>query len=281
MYYITVLDTSVYRGLTSFHTTIYRKPTFTGVYLNWTSLTSRRYKISLIYCLLGRAWKICDEVSERMKELQRLKEILLKNEYPEHVIDHEFEKFIRSRSRESSQQDNTLQTTPDELVTHTRYIVLPFVSREAESFAIRLKKLVTTSFPTVEFNVAFKAPNEIGKFFPYKDSVTSNESRSSVVYRIKCSQCEASYIGQTRRHLGARVYEHRTSPKSAVYQHEQTTGHQVLYDEAEIIDSSESKIKLSAKEALHILKPSLNKQLNSQQSFDLKLLIIAAHSSNC
>ena len=39
-----------------FIVSIYRKKTFTGVYLNWNSLTSRRYKIGLIKCLLKRAW---------------------------------------------------------------------------------------------------------------------------------------------------------------------------------------------------------------------------------
>ena len=84
---IAFLDTTVYRGQTGFHTTMYRKPTFTGVYLHWTSLTSKKYKLGLIYCLLDRTWKICDEESEREKELVNLKEILLKNEYPERVID--------------------------------------------------------------------------------------------------------------------------------------------------------------------------------------------------
>ena len=48
------LDTSVYRSQTRYHTTLYRKKTFTGVYLNWTSLTAKKYKINLIYCLLDR-----------------------------------------------------------------------------------------------------------------------------------------------------------------------------------------------------------------------------------
>lgn len=52
-------DTVVTRTETGFSTNIYHKPTFTGVYLNWTSLTSIRYKISLIYCLCDRIWKIC------------------------------------------------------------------------------------------------------------------------------------------------------------------------------------------------------------------------------
>ncbi len=39
-----------------FVSTLYRKKTFTGVYLHWNSLTSRKYKIGLIKCLLDRIW---------------------------------------------------------------------------------------------------------------------------------------------------------------------------------------------------------------------------------
>ena len=46
------LDTCVVRGRNGNNTTIYRKETLTGVYLNWTSLTARRYKMGLINCLV-------------------------------------------------------------------------------------------------------------------------------------------------------------------------------------------------------------------------------------
>jgi hypothetical protein len=63
----------------------------------------------------------------------------------------------------------------------TRYIVLPFVSNKAEGFAKRLKTLVSKSYPQVDFNIAFKTPDEIGKHFPYKDKIKAVEKRSLVV----------------------------------------------------------------------------------------------------
>ena len=43
----------------SISTSTYHKPTFTGVMLNWNSLTSMKYKKGLIRCLLDRSSKIC------------------------------------------------------------------------------------------------------------------------------------------------------------------------------------------------------------------------------
>lgn len=48
------LDTLVKRYLSRYETSVYRKKTFTGVYLNWRSLTARKYKIGLIKGLLNR-----------------------------------------------------------------------------------------------------------------------------------------------------------------------------------------------------------------------------------
>ena len=47
--------------------------------------------------------------------------------------------------------------------------------------------------------------------------------------------------------------------------HELETGHRMNFNEVEIIDSTETRVKLAAKEALHILKlkPTLNRAVRS------------------
>ena len=42
-------------GRTSFNTSVYRKPTFTGQYTRWDSFSCQRYKINLIKSLVHRA----------------------------------------------------------------------------------------------------------------------------------------------------------------------------------------------------------------------------------
>ena len=67
------LDVLVKRKGDRLETEMYRKPTFTGVYLNWDSLTSRKYKIGLIKCLLNRIWRICSNPETRSVETSRTK----------------------------------------------------------------------------------------------------------------------------------------------------------------------------------------------------------------
>jgi len=160
------LDTKVTRKQNEFTTTIYHKPTFTGVYLNW--FTSRKYRISLVYCLCDRKWKICQNQQDRDLELKKLKQILAKNEYPDHIINKEIDKFIENRTTKEQQQ--TPQEQQATVEKQKKYIVLPYSNNKVDAFADRLTKLVNETFD-VELRVAFKAPNEIGKLFPFKDNI--------------------------------------------------------------------------------------------------------------
>ena len=65
--------------------------------LNWNSLTSRKYKIGLIHCLLDRAWKICSEYELIHIEIVKIKTILISNEYPVHIIEEEIKKFLNNK----------------------------------------------------------------------------------------------------------------------------------------------------------------------------------------
>ena len=164
----------------------------------------------------------------------------------------------------------------------TRFIVLPFVSHRAEGFAKRLKLHVQGYFPQVDFNVAFKAPKEVGSFFPYKDRVKDITSRSLVVYRIHCKHpdCSATYIGKTKRILLYRLKEHGSDSKSICHQHQVETKHKMDFANVEILDTADSDFKLKMKELLHIVchKPNLNPQLSPQSQFNINTLIIAAYS---
>ena len=51
-------------------TSTYRKPTFTGVMLNWNSLTPIKYKKVLIRCLIDRSFKICSSNKKNNRKIR-------------------------------------------------------------------------------------------------------------------------------------------------------------------------------------------------------------------
>ena len=81
------LDVLVERGDSSFLTSVYKKPTFTGLYLDWHSFAPKSRKPNLIRCPSYRALNICSECRIE-NELKAIKDIFIDNRYPEDVIDY-------------------------------------------------------------------------------------------------------------------------------------------------------------------------------------------------
>ena len=109
------------------------------------------------------------------------------------------------------------------------------------------------------------SPFKVGKLFSVKGSV-SKYLRSFVVYRFTCPGCNASYIGETTRHLTTRIKEYlETDSKSHIFKHLNTNRKCKELCNAEcfeIISSTTSSYRLKLKEAMYITwdKPSLNKR---------------------
>jgi len=135
-------------------------------------------------------------------------------------------------------------------------------------------------YPDLDFNVAFKSPKTIGSLFPFKDNMKNPSEKALVVYSVKCKNCQREYIGKTKLHLCTRMNQHKSNISSSCRLHElEHPGHMIDYDNVQVIDSASNDFKLQMKKLLHILKrdPDLNKQYNSQSSFDIRTLIINAH----
>jgi len=197
--------------------------------------------------------------------------ILIKNQYPENIIEKEIKRFVdRKQPSQSEQQHQPQPQQPPEQQQNTpqekqkRFIVLPYSNYKVDEFARRLTRLVNDTFPLVDMKVAFKAPNEIGKLFPFKDNIKETQMQSLVVYKIRCATCGAEYIGKTERILAHRIKEHNNAKSdSAIQMHKKEhPTHEIDATNSEILDRADNNFKLMLKEMLHInkLKPVLNTQ---------------------
>ena len=212
------------------------------------------------------------EEADRLRELEKLKTIFKRNEYPVDVIETTISRFKENKAKPPTSAEPEKETKC--------FLKLPYVSSKCEDYAHRLKSLVSNNFPQVDFNVAVQAPMTIGKLFPFKDNVKNVSERSMVVYSLKCALCEVEYIGKTERILCHRLKEYKNSKNSACKQHVGANPtHYFDFDNVEILDTADSDKKLRIKELLHILSrnPELNKQHGSQSNYEIKTLIITAY----
>ena len=92
--------------------------------------------------------------------------------------------------------------------TSTRfYISLPYFGPYSERMKIELHKLLNKYFIEVSPRIILVNKFTISSFFKYKDTLPLM-SRSSVIYKYVCSQCEAEYVGVTFLALHMRVAEY-------------------------------------------------------------------------
>ena len=91
---LSFLDVEVSRDGNTFVTSVYRKPTFSGVYKHFDSFLPSTYKIGMIYTLVFRCFRICSYWNKFHKEIIFLKDIFLKNGYPASFIDKCFKTLL-------------------------------------------------------------------------------------------------------------------------------------------------------------------------------------------
>ena len=86
------LDILIQKEGNNFSTSLYRKPTYTGLYTDFSILSPNNNKVNLISMLVFRA--ICASYINFHNELVKIKHILAKKCYPSSLIDNVIKKFL-------------------------------------------------------------------------------------------------------------------------------------------------------------------------------------------
>ncbi|KYN50317.1 hypothetical protein ALC62_11555, partial [Cyphomyrmex costatus] len=100
--------------------------------------------------------------------------------------------------------------------------------------------------------------NRLDKFIKVQKDITNQNCKNHVVYKIKCRDCESTYVGQTKRQLQTRIKEHRnnirldSSKHSVIFQHIIEYGHNFDWENVDIMDVEHNYKKRLISEMLHI-----------------------------
>jgi len=83
-------------------------------------------------------------------------------------------------------------------------------------------------------------------------------SKKNIVYKISCNDCDATYVGQTKRKLNTRITEHRnqinskSSNKTVITEHRLRYNHEFDWTNVEILDRETFHWKRIISEMLNI-----------------------------
>ena len=256
------LDVIVCNIDNGFTTSVYRKPTFTGLGLNFLSFTPLLYKTNCIRTLINRAYEICSNYFTLDKEIQFLRKYFTNNCFPTHVFDNIMNSFLNKKLIPSVP---TL-TVPRDL----KYIKLPYMGRLSFDVKRELRKILRDAFPQIQFKFVFTNSVTIGSYLKKRNSLPAALC-SCVVYEFKCPSCGARYLGSTNRWLSHRIQEHRgvsirtglplSRPSaSAIRDHSHEHDHLFTHSDFKVITKVSNRLDLSISESLYIhkFKPELN-----------------------
>lgn len=229
------LGITITRSASGYSTSVYRKPTFTGLYSDWNSFVPSAFKSGLIKILLHRAYALCSTYVAFHNELVKLRSVLMSNGCPARLIDSVIAIFLNRKytSPPATLGPHLSITQPgDTSVTLT----LPFLGFQSSLIRRSIRRTMRRSFPSINFRLVFTTLERIGSRFHVKDRLPKALA-SNVVYEFSCSGCTATYVGKTQRHFNVRCGEehlgissrtgNRVQPdqNSKVQEHLRQSGH--------------------------------------------------------
>ena len=114
----------------------------------------------------------------------------------------------------------------------------------------------------------FKGANTIRELLVHPKNNDNILKKSGVIYRYKCGRvdCEDEYIGESDRTFVERYREHMRAP-SPIYDHYNTTGHEVSVDNFSIVAREDQNMIRTIREAMliRVNDSSLNRNIGKYQ----------------
>ena len=193
------LDVNVYRDADRFSSTVHRKVTFSGVYTNFHSFIPITYKRGLLSTLLYRAYSISSSFTSLHEEVEKLKKIFSKNQYPCKFVDRCIYTFFNKIYEKRS----PITTVPKKEFM----VVLPFLGTMSFRTKNQLIRTFRELLPFSKLKIIFKTSTRLSSCFTFKDKIPKS-LMSGVIYKYTCAGCNSCYIGSTKRFWEKRLEEH-------------------------------------------------------------------------
>ena len=158
--------------------------------------------------------------------LERAKKILNQNQYPETFFEPIINKTLENIITEKEKDE----VSEEELEKHKLFLY--YRGKASENFAKDLKKAHAPC------RTIFKL-KKLKTVLPSLKPPVVKMLKSHVVYQMKCSSCDASYVGQTTRHLTTRLSEHK-SRKGLLKVHFTQCNNKIDSDSILVLDTTKS-----------------------------------------
>ncbi|XP_052746613.1 uncharacterized protein LOC128199716 [Bicyclus anynana] len=261
------LDVTITRVNNRHHFGIYRKPTYTDITIPASSCHPWQHKLAAFHSYVHRLMSIPLTRDQYNKELNIIYRMAISNGYNPNIVN----RIINKKQLVLIRKE--LYGIPLEKPKKFK-ASLTYFGPVSERIAKTLRKH--------DINVAFRTNNSLKNICNGKDKL--EKQHKSGVYKLQCSECNATYIGQTGRNFDTRYKEHISAvrndrpQRSHFAKHLLDTGHKLadnhMYD---ILHTCNKGLRLCVLEQLEIVKHNksgitlLNEQIELSKSPLIKM----------
>ena len=93
---LSFLNVKIFRENDKLVTSVFRKETFSGAYINFISFIPLEYKFGLVHTLLNCCFDFSSDFLKFHHEVDKLKKILSRNAYQQKFLDNCIQKFVNN-----------------------------------------------------------------------------------------------------------------------------------------------------------------------------------------
>lgn len=204
----------------------------------------------MVYNLVDRALFLSDRVHHK-KNLNFVKYILHLNSYPPEFIDNHVKKRIAINFNKISDADNNSSPSlrPVPLSRPSIHLKIPYNPSLYHKLSQRLRCFDIGVVPSLN--------NKLDRFIKRGKDKTDPVNRMSVVYKINCHECDAVYVGQTKKSALERCKQHRSNSKyldreCVINSHIKECGHLFDFDNPIVLEYEKEWKKRIISETIYI-----------------------------
>ena len=132
-------------------------------------------------------------------EINHLKTILIKNNYPLNFIDSSIKSLLNKLY--------TPKVVVPNVPKRNIFVKLPFLGSTSFTIWKKLQKLFSDKLTSCNLKIVFTSPVRVKCFFTFKNKLPKM-LLSGIVYQCKCGGCNAIYYGKAKCHFKVRIYEY-------------------------------------------------------------------------
>ena len=179
---LSFLDIKISReNNTSVKTSVYRKSTFSGFYINFESFIPGIYKRCLIETF---SFRLCPNYESFHREIETLKSITKRNTHPHNLVNHCIKTFL---NKLFIQRDLNFTVPKRELIC-----ILPYLGKVSLDLRTKLRRTIERNLPICILKIIFRSKCGRNTFFHFKDSLKTKIC-SGIIYRYRCSNYNVTY----------------------------------------------------------------------------------------